>query len=128
MVKVYLPETDEEQFLIWLNAYCRQKSASEVIYKFSDGWSYELYYPTLGAQTSVIFTARIFRAIHQETRVTTETMANNIEAMKLEWRRMGDGLMVTIWHHDGGWIKPPLNDLLTIIRTRWPEAISDHST
>jgi hypothetical protein len=128
MVKVYLPETNEEQFLIWLNGYCRQKSVREIVYKFSDGWSFELYYPILGAQTSVSFTARIFRAVHQEARETTETMANNIEAIKLEWRRMGDGLMVTIWHHDGSWVMPPLNDLLTDIRTSWPKAISDNWT
>lgn len=128
MVKVYLPETNEEQFLIWLNGYCRQKTANAMIYKFSDGWSYQLYYPTLGAQTRVVFTARIFRAVHQEARETTETMANNIEAIKLEWRRMGDGLMVTIWHHDGGWVKPPLTDLSTNIRAHWPEAILDNGT
>ena len=30
MLVVYLPKTDETQFLIWLNTYCRQKSASDI--------------------------------------------------------------------------------------------------
>ena len=129
MVELYLPETDERQFLIWLHTYCRQKSASDIVYKFTEGWSYKLHYPALGAQTSVSFTARVYRVFRQnETKVTTETMANNLEAIKLEWHEVGDRLKVTISHHDGSWVTPPLNDLLTNSRTNWPRAISDNWT
>jgi hypothetical protein len=129
MVVLYLPKTDERQFLIWLNTYCRQKNASDIVYEFSSGWSYKLFYPALGAQTSVSFTARVFRAFHQqEAKETTETMADNLEAIKLEWHVVGDRLKVTISPHDGLWVTPPLDDLLTNIRTNWPEAISDNWT
>ena len=129
MIEVYLPETDERQFLIWLHTYCRQKNASDIVYEFSKGWSYKLYYPSLGAQTSVSFTARVYRVFRpQEAKETTETMADNLEAIKLEWHVVGDRLKVTISPHDGLWVLPPLNDLLTNIRTRWPEAISEHWT
>lgn len=50
MVELYLPETDERQFLIWLHTYCGQKIASNTVYKFSDGWSYKLYYPLLATK------------------------------------------------------------------------------
>jgi hypothetical protein len=129
MVELYLPETDENQFLIWLHTYCRQKSASDIVYEFSKGWSYKLHYPTLGAQTSVSFVARVYRVFRQsEVKETTETMADNLEAIKLGWHQVGDRLKVTISHHDGAWVKPPLNDLLTNIRARWPEAISNNWT
>jgi hypothetical protein len=125
MVELYLPKTNERQFLIWLHTYCRQKSASDIVYKFTDGWSYKLHYPALGAQTSVSFTARVFRVFRQhEANETTETMADNLEAIKLAWHEVGDRLKVTISHHDGSWVMPPLDDLLTNIRTSWPEAIS----
>jgi hypothetical protein len=126
MVELYLPETDERQFLIWLHTYCKQKSASDVVYDFSKGWSYKLSYPAPGPQSSVSFTARIYRSFRQhEAKETTETMANNLEAIKLEWHEMGDRLKVTISPHDGAWVLPPLNDLLTNIRKSWPTAISD---
>jgi len=129
MVEVYLPETDETQFLIWLHTYCRQKSASDIVYKFTDGWSYKLHYPALGAQTSVSFTARVYRPFPRyEAKETTETMADNLEAIKLEWHGVGDRLKVTISPHEGSWVMPPLNDLLTNIRANWPEAISDNWT
>ena len=129
MVVLYLPKTNERQFLIWLHTYCRQKSASDIVYKFTDGWSYKLYYPSLGAQTSVSFTARVYRVFHQsEAKETTETMADNLEAIRLEWHEVGDRLKVTISHHDGAWVMPPLDDLLTNIRTNWSEAISDNWT
>lgn len=129
MIEVYLPETNERQFLIWLHTYCRQQSASDIVYKFTEGWSYTLHYPALGAQTSVIFTARVYRAFRQnEAKETTETMANNLEAIKLEWHEVGDRLKVIISPHDGSWVLPPLNDLLTNIRTSWPKAISDNWT
>ncbi len=51
-------------------------------------------------------------------------MADNIEAIKVAWRQVGDLLKVTIAHHDGAWVTPPLEDLLTNIRTNWPEAIT----
>jgi len=41
---------------------------------------------------------------------------------------VGDRLKVTISHHDGSWVMPPLDDLLTNIRKSWPEAISDNWT
>ena len=128
MFVVYLPKTDETQFLIWLNTYCRQKSASDIVYKFTDGWSYKLHYPALSAQTSVGFTARVYRAFQHETKETTETMADNLEAIRLEWHEVGDRLKVTISHHDGSWVMPPLDDLLTNIRTNWSEAISENWT
>ena len=129
MVELYLPETDERQFLVWLHSYCSQKIASNPVYPFSAGWSYKLYYPPLGDQTSVSFTARIYRAFHRQGgNETTETMANNLEALKLEWHQVEDRLKVTISPHKGSWAMPPLNDLLTNIRTNWPEAISDHWT
>ena len=129
MVELYLPETDERQFLIWLHTYCKQKSASDVVYDFSKGWSYKLSYPTPGPQSSVSFTARVYRSFRQhEAKETTETMANNLEAIKLEWHEMGDRLKVTISPHDGAWVLPPLNDLLTNIRKSWPAAISDSWT
>lgn len=129
MVELYLPKTDERQFLIWLQTYCAQKSESGKVYEFSKGWSYKLYYPALGDQNSVSFTARIYRAFRRvEGNETTETMANNLGAIKLEWQEAGDGLKVTISHHDGLWVMPPLNDLLTRIRTDWPDAISDNWT
>ena len=129
MVEFYLPETDETQFLIWLHTYCGQKRASDIVYKFTNGWSYKLHYPALGAQTSVSFIARVYRAFHRdEGNETTETMANNVEAIKLEWHTVGDRLKVTISPHEGFWVMPPLNDLLTNIRANWPEAISDNWT
>src|SRR5262245_42055723 len=129
MVEIYLPETDERQFLIWLHTYCGQKIASNIIYEFSKGWSYKLSYPALGDQTSVSFTARVYRAFPRyEGKETTETMANNLEAIKLEWRGVGNRLKVTISPHDGSWVTPPRNDLLTNIRINWPEAISDKWT
>ncbi|HLO31108.1 MAG TPA: hypothetical protein VK249_18310 [Anaerolineales bacterium] len=127
MVEVYLPKTDARQFLVWLHNYCGQKIASNPVYKFADGWSYKLYYPALGDQTSVSFTARVYRPFPRyEGRETTETMANNLEAIKLEWHEEGERLKVTISPHDGSWIVPPLNDLLANIRTSWPEAVSDY--
>ena len=129
MVELYLPETDERQFLIWLHTYCKQKSASDVVHNFSKGWSYKLSYPTPGPESHVSFTARVYRSFRQhEAKETTETMANNLEAIKLEWHEMGDRLKVTISPHDGSWVLPPLNDLLTNIRKSWPEAISDNWT
>jgi hypothetical protein len=129
MVELYLLGTDERQFLIWLHTYCRQKSASDIVYKFTDGWSYKLHYPALGAQTSVSFTARVYRVFRQnEAKETTETMANNLEAIKLEWHEVGDRLKVTISPHAGLWVMPPLDDLLTNIRKSWPEAVSDNWT
>jgi hypothetical protein len=129
MVELYLPETDERQFLIWLHTYCGQKIASNVVYKFADGWSYKLYYPPLGDQTSISFTARVYRVFRQTgAKETTETMANNLEAIKLEWHRVEDRLKVTISPHEGQWALPPLNDLLTNIRKAWPEAVSDNWT
>jgi hypothetical protein len=125
MVALYLPKTDETQFRIWLNTYCRQKSNEDITHNFTGGWSYKLHYPSLGAQTSVSFTARVYRAFVQaEAKETTETMADNIEAIKVAWRQVGDLLKVTIAHHDGAWVTPPLEDLLTNIRTNWPEAIT----
>jgi hypothetical protein len=113
MVEVYLPETDERQFLIWLHTYCGQKIASNAVYKFADGWSYKLYYPPLGDQTSISFTARVYRVFRQPgAKETTETMANNLE--------------VTISPHDGQWALPPLDDLLANIRKAWPQAVSDN--
>ena len=129
MVEVYLPETDERQFLIWLHTYCGQKIANNIVYEFSSGWSYKLYYPPLGDQTSISFTARVYRGFRlDEGNETTETMANNLEAIKLEWHRVGDRLKVTISPHEGFWVMPPLNDLLTNIRANWPEAISENWT
>ena len=129
MVEVYLPGTDETQFLNWLHSYCRQKSTGDTVYKFTDGWSYQLHYPALGAQTSVSFTARVYRAFHQlAAKETTETMADNLEAIRLEWHPVGDRLKVTISHHDGSWVMPPVNDLLATIRTNWPEAFSSNWT
>lgn len=126
MVELYLPETDERQFVVWLHTYCGQKIASDMVYEFAKGWSYKLYYPPLGDQTSVSFTARIYRVFHQHgMNATTETMANNLEALKLEWHRDGDRLKVTISPHPGNWVMPPLQDLLTSIRTHWPEAVSE---
>src|SRR6266498_1667998 len=99
MVALYLPKTDETQFRIWLNTYCRPKSTDDVVYKFTGGWSYKLYYPSLGAQTSVSFTARVYRVFLQaEEKETTETMADNIEAIQVAWRQVGDLLKVTISH------------------------------
>jgi hypothetical protein len=100
-----------------------------MVYEFARGWSYKLYYPSLGAQTSVSFTARVFRVFRQqEAKETTETMADNLEAIKLEWHVVGDRLKVTISPHDGLWVIPPFEDLLTNLRTNWPEAISDNWT
>jgi hypothetical protein len=129
MVELYLPKTDERQFLLWLQTYCSQKSASTIVYEFSKGWSYTLSYPVLGDQTSVSFTARVYRAFRRrEGNETTETMANNLEAIKLEWHGEEDRLKVTVSPHAGFWVVPPLEDLLTNIRTSWPEAISDDWT
>jgi hypothetical protein len=129
MVEVYLPNTDEKQFLVWLHSYCGQKIASNTVYKFSDGWSYKLYYPALGDQTSVSFTAKVYRAFHRPAaNETTETMANNLQAIKIEWHEVDDRLKVTISPHVGAWVLPPLNDLLVSIRGSWPEAISDNWT
>lgn len=129
MVELYLPETDERQFIIWLHTYCAQKIASNVVYKFADGWSYKLYYPALGDQTMVSFTARVYRVFHRPgTNETTETMANNLEAIKVEWHKEGDRLKVTVSPHHGSWALPPLHDLLTNIRSNWPEAVSDNWT
>lgn len=129
MVEVYLPSTDEKQFLVWLHTYCSQKIASNTVYEFSKGWSYKLYYPALGDQTSVSFTARVYRPFPRyQAKETTETMANNLEAIKLEWHEVEGRLKVTISHHVGSWVAPPLNDLLANIRTSWPEAISDNWT
>ena len=129
MVELYLPKTDERQFVSWLRTYCAQRSESDRVYEFLKGWSYKLYYPELGDQNSASFTARIYRAFYRdEGNETTETMANNLAAIKLEWHGVGDRLKVTISHHDGAWVMPPLNDLLTNIRTDWPDAISDNWT
>ena len=126
MVEVYLPNTDERQFLVWLHTYCGQKIASNPVYEFSKGWSYKLYYPPLGDQTSVSFTARVYRPFaRREAKETTEIMANNLVAIKLEWQAVEDRLKVSISHHTGSWVTPPLNDLLTNIRASWPGAISD---
>jgi hypothetical protein len=126
MVELYLPETDERQFLIWLHTYCGQKIASNAVYPFSGNWRYKLYYPPLGDQTSVVFTARIYRPFARYGRnETTETMANNLEAIKLGWQKVDDRLKVTIWPHEGEWVLPPLQDLLTNIRSHWPNAVSD---
>ena len=129
MVEVYLPNTDEKQFLVWLHSYCGQKIASNTVYKFSEGWSYKLYYPALGDQTSVSFTARVYRAFYRPAaNETTETMANNLQAIKIEWHAVDNRLKVTISPHVGAWVLPPLNDLLASIRASWPEAISDNWT
>ena len=129
MIELYLPGTDERQFLVWLHSYCSQKIASNMVYEFSKGWSYKLYYPALGDQTSVSFTARIYRVFRRQgTNETTETMANNLEAIRLEWHAAGDRLKVTISPHAGAWVLPPLDDLLANIRTNWPEAVSDDWT
>jgi hypothetical protein len=129
MVEVYLPKTDERQFLRWLHTYRAQKSESERVYEFLKGWIYKLYYPDLEDENSASFTARIYRAFRREEgNETTETMATNLPAIKLEWHRVEDGLKVTISHHDGLWVTPPLNDLLTSIRTNWPDAVSDNWT
>ena len=129
MVELYLPETDQKQFLVWLHSYCGQKIASNMVYEFAKGWSYKLYYPALGDQTSVSFMARVYRVFRRSgSNETTETMANNLEAIKLEWHAEGDGLKLTISPHNGAWVTPPLNDLLTNIRTRWPEAVSENWT
>ena len=126
MVVLYLPKTDERQFLIWLNKYCVKKEESNKVYKFSHGWNYKLYYPTLDGQNTVSFTARVFRAFQRdEGKETTETMANNVEAIRIEWQEVEDRLKVTISQHDGTWVMPPLNDLLKKIRANWPEAIDD---
>ena len=126
MVEIYLPETTEREFAVWLHGYCGQKIASNIVYEFSKGWNYKLYYPALGDQTRVSFTARVYRAFYRSGgNETTETMANNLEAIKLEWHAEGDGLKLTISPHHGIWVIPPLQDLLTNIRTRWPQAISD---
>jgi len=126
MVELYLLETDERHFSIWLHTYCSQKRASNIVYEFSDGWSYKLSYPMPGTQTSVSFTARVYRAFHKhQAKETTETMADNLEAIKVEWHAVGDRLKVTISPHEGFWVLPPLQDLLTNIRTHWPEAISN---
>jgi len=125
MVELYLPETDERQFLVWLHSYCSQKIASNTVYEFAKGWSYKLYYPALGDQTSISFTARVYRVFRRPgANETTETMANNLEAIKLEWHRVEERLKVTIRPHEGVWVLPPLQDLLTSIRARWPEATS----
>jgi hypothetical protein len=124
MLEIYLPETNERQFLFWLNTYCWHRSADNIIYPFSTGWSYKLYYDILGAQSSASFTARVYRAFYQESRETTETMADNIKAINVEWQEVGDRLKVTISHHDGDWVMPPLQDLVANIRQRWPEATS----
>lgn len=55
-------------------------------------------------------------------------MANNLEAIKLEWHRVEDRLKVIISPHDGLWAIPPLEDLLTNIRKAWPGAVSDNWT
>ena len=129
MVELYLPKTDKRQFLIWLHTYCGKQIANNTVYQFADGWSYKLSYPALGDQTSISFTARVYRAFRlHEAKETTETLANNLEAIKLEWHEMGDRLKVIISPHEGLWVKPPLNDLLTNIRKSWPEAISENWT
>ena len=129
MIEVYLPKTDEKQFLVWLHSYCSQKIAGNAVYKFSDGWSYKLYYPALGDQTSVSFTAKVYRAFHRPAaNETTETMANNLQAIRIEWHAVDEDLKVTITPHVGSWVLTPLNDLLTSIRASSPEAISDNWT
>ena len=129
MIQLYLPGTDENQFINWLNTYCRQQIASDLVYEFAKGWNYRLYYPSLGAQTSVTFTARVYRVFQQaEAKATTETLADNLDAIKIEWHVVGDRLKVTISPHEGLWVQAPLNDLLTNIRARWPEAISSDWT
>jgi len=126
MIEVYLPGTEERQFTVWLQAYCDQKSLANTSYEFSKGWSYKLSFPVLEDETSARFTARVYRPFPRYAAMeTTETMANNLEAIKLEWVEVGDRLKVTISPHEGSWVMPPLNDLLASIRASWPEAISD---
>lgn len=124
MFEIFLPETNARQFLFWLNTYCWHRNADDLVYPFSTGWDYKLSYDILGAQSSAIFTARVYRAFRQESRETTEMMANNIEAIRVGWQEVETQLRVTISHHNGSWVTTPLQDLLTNIRQRWPEATS----
>ena len=133
MVELYLPKTDASQFRSWLQTYCLQENKNDRAYEFSKGWNYKLYYPVLDPifedENSIRFTARIYRAYYRPGGTeTTETMANNLGAIKVEWQEAEDGLKVTISHHEGLWVMPPLNDLLTKIRTDWPAALSDNWT
>ena len=75
------------------------------------------------------FTAKVYRAFHRPAaNETTETMANNLQAIRIEWHAVDEDLKVTITPHVGSWVLTPLNDLLTSIRASWPEAISDNWT
>jgi len=54
MIQLYLPGTDENQFINWLNTYCRQQIASDLVYEFAKGWNYRLYYPSQVPPTAAL--------------------------------------------------------------------------